>query len=245
MNEPNAVVETTLRIPGNWGHPRELIARMPSGFRLTPKTLVLPDGTEVEFTLWPPDDLFAKIFRSACRYPATEEEMRIVNSYSVNIGLIGPGGSMAAALTTMRAGAAIVRAGGAGVFIDNSALAHGGGHWIEMTEDGGCEAVSFAFVNVVRSRHEVWTTGMHVMGLPEIVMHSSDLDDNGEVIADVIRYLCQGEKPVGPGHVLADESGPRFQVLAAGSNKLPLAGPMRNPFGRLKLVNVKDVAERN
>ena len=180
MNETDAVVKTTLRIPGNWRHPRELIARMPAGFRLTSQAVILPDGTEIEFTLLPPDDQFAKIFQSACRHPATVEEMRRVNRYTVSIGLIGPGGSMAAALTTMQAGAAIVRAGGAGVFIDNSALAHGGGNWIKMTEDGGCDAVSFAFVNVVRGRGEMRTMGMHVMGLPDIVMQLSDVDDDGE-----------------------------------------------------------------
>ena len=41
-----------------------------------------------------------------------------------------------AARTMMQAGAALLRAGGAGVFIDNSALAHGGQQWLEMTEDG-------------------------------------------------------------------------------------------------------------
>jgi len=45
----------------------------------------------------------------------------------VNIGLTGPGGSMAAALAMMQAGAAIVHAGGAGVFIDNSGVAQPGG----------------------------------------------------------------------------------------------------------------------
>ncbi len=114
--------------------------------------MVLPDGTEIEFTPLPPDDQFAKIFQSACRQPPTAEEMRRVNGYTVNIGLIGPGGSMAAALTTMQAGAAIVRAGGAGVFIDNSALAHGGEDWIKMAEDGSSDAVSFAFVNIVQGK---------------------------------------------------------------------------------------------
>ena len=245
MNETDADVKTTLRIPGTWRHPKELMSRMPAGFRLTSQAVILPDGIELEYTPLPPDDQFAKIFQSACRHPATVAEMRRVNRYTVSIGLIGPGGSMAAALTTMQAGAAIVRAGGAGVFIDNSALAHGGGDWLQMTEDGGCDAVSFVFVNVVRGRREVRTMGMHVMGFPDIVMQLSDIDDDGEVIIEVIRYLCRGEKPVGYGQVLAGESGPRFRVLATESDQLGIARPMCNPFGRLKLVRVKDGAESN
>lgn len=170
MNDPDAVVRTTLRIPGNWSGPGELIERMPTGFRVTPEALVLPDGSEIEFAPMPPDDQFAEIFRSSCRQPATEDEMEVVGSYTVNVGLTGPGGSMKAALTMMQAGAAIVRAGGAGVFIDNGAVAHGGGHWIEMADDGGPDAASFAYVGIVRGEQEVWTMGMHVMGLPDVVM---------------------------------------------------------------------------
>ena len=245
MNVEHNEVRATLRIPGNWSHPRELIERMPAGFRLTPETLVMPDRTEIEFSPLPPDDQFAQIFKSSCRQPATSSELEVVDHYTVNVVLRGPGGSMEAALTMMQAGAAIVRAGGAGVFIDNSAVAHGGENWIEMTEDGGPDAVSFAFVGIVRGRQEVWTMGMHVMGLPDVVMRRSDLDANGDYIIEVIRYLCRGDKPMADGHVLADEDGPRFQAVAASSDRLDAESPMYNPFGRLKLVSMKDISERN
>src|SRR5262249_54048285 len=129
MIEPAAPVTITLRIPGQWSHPRELVQRLPAGWRLTPEALILPDTTQVEFGAMPADDQFARIFRSSCRRPATEDELATVDGYSVNVILSAPGGSMRAARTMMEAGAAVVRAGGAGVFIDNSALAHGGGHW--------------------------------------------------------------------------------------------------------------------
>ena len=180
MNQEDPLVRTTLRIPGNWSHPGELVERLPAGFRLTPEALLLPDHTEIEFTPMPPDDQFADIFRSSCRQPAADDELEIVDSYTVNVVLTGPGGSLTAALTTLRAGAAIVRAGGAGVFIDNSGVAHGGRRWIEMAEDGGPDAVSFAFVGIVRGRQEVWTVGMHVMGLPDIVMRRSDAGADGD-----------------------------------------------------------------
>ena len=135
----------------------------------------------------------------------------------MNVFLSGPGGSLQAARTMMQAGAAMVRAGGAGVFIDNSALAHGGQHWLEMTEDGGPDALSFAFVAIVRGKAEVWTMGMHVLGLRDIVMKRADIEADGFDIVEVIRYLSRGEKPVGDGHVLADLSGPRFQAFAEDS----------------------------
>ena len=145
----------------------------------------------------------------------------------------------------MQAGAAVVQAGGAGVFIDNSALAHGGQHWLAMTEDGGPDALSFAFVSIVRGREEVWTMGMHVLGLRDIVMKRADIEEEGFDIIEVIRYVSRGEKPIDDGHVLADLDGPRFQAFVQDSPDAPPGSPMHNPFGRLQLVSMRDVDESN
>jgi hypothetical protein len=65
-------ITIVLRIPGKWSHPKELIERLPAGFRFSPEALILPDKTHVEFGAMEPDDKFAQIFRSSCRRPATD-----------------------------------------------------------------------------------------------------------------------------------------------------------------------------
>jgi hypothetical protein len=245
MNEPAPSITVALRVPGQWSHPRELIERLPAGCRLTAETLILPDKTEVGFGVMDADDQFAQIFRSSCRQPPTADELATVDGYTVNVLLSGPGGSLNTARTMMQAGAAIVRAGGAGVFIDNSALAHGGQHWLEMTEDGGPDALSFAFVSIVRGQADVWTMGMHVLGLRDIVMKRADIEVGGFDIVEVIRYLSQSEKPIDNGHVIADLDGPRFQASTEDSPANLARSPMHNPFGRLRLLNMRDIAETN
>jgi len=157
---PSIIVD--LRIPGRWSHPRDLIGRLPKSCRVTPQTLILPDGARIDMGFLPADDQFPGIFRSSCRRPPTEKELATANGYTVNVTLSGNGGSMEAARTIMKAAAILVRAGGAGVFIDNSALAHGGELWLEMTEDGGIDALTFTFVGIVQNSTEMWTVGMHV-----------------------------------------------------------------------------------
>jgi hypothetical protein len=245
MNGPAPPVDVALRIPGQWSHPRELLERLPEGCRLTPEALVLPSGAKVEFGAVPADDQFAQIFRTSLRRPATEAELATADNYSVNVLLSGPGGSIEGARTMLEAGAAIVRAGGAGVFNDNSGLAFGGELWLQMTEDGSPEAVSFAFVGIVRSEAEVWTMGFHVLGLRDIVMKRADVETGGYDIVEVIRYLAAGEKPVDDGHVIADLDGPRFQCFAEDGEAKMAGSPMYNPFGRLRLVSMTDIAERN
>jgi hypothetical protein len=245
MNEPAAPITIALRIPGQWSHPADLIQRLPAGCRLTDDALILPDATEIGFGAMGADDQFAQIFRTSCRRPATEDELARVDGYTVNVFLSGPGGSMPAARTMMQAAAALVRAGGAGVFIDNSTLAHGGRHWLEMTEDGGPDALSFAFVAIVSGQTNVYTMGMHVLGLRDVVMKRADVEADDFDVVEVIRYLCRGEKPIDNGHVLTDLNGPRFQAFTEESPKELAGRPMHNPFGRLKLVSMRDIAETN
>lgn len=245
MNEPAARVEVALRIPGTWSHPQELLRGLPSGFRCSAEGLVLPDATRVELDVTKADDQFAGIFRSACRSPATDDELATVDGYTVNVLLRGLGGTVQAVRTMMQAAAAIVRAGGAGVFIDNSALAHGGQKWLELTEDGGPDALSFAFVAIVRGRTDVWTMGMHVLGLRDVVMKRAEVESGGYDIIEVVRYLSRGDNPVEDGHLLGDLNGPRFHAIAEDGGQAPVGSPLHNPFGRLRLVSMKDIAEAN
>lgn len=246
MSGTNQISPTiTLRVPGDWSHPRELLERLPDGFRLDRDTLLLPDDTPIDIIPMPPDGEFPKIFKTSCRRPPKEEELAVVARYTVNVGLTGPGGSLESAWKMMQAGAAIVRAGGAGVFIDGSLMAHGGGDWIAMTEDGGPDAVSYAFASIVRGRQDVYTMGMQAMGLPDLLMRSADVDEEGETIIEIIRYLCGGGRPIDVGHLLADEQGPRFQVVARTTDDSNVQSPLHNPFGRLKIVSVREIAEGN
>jgi hypothetical protein len=245
MTAPATPVTIALRIPGSWAGPRELVQSLPAGYRLTAEGLVLPDTTRVEFGVAPPDEQFAEVFRSSCRLPATEDELARVAGYTANVLLRGPGGSFQAARRMMEAGSAVVRAGGAGVFIDNSVLAHGGQHWLAMTEDGGPDALSFAFVSVVSGEATVWTLGMHVLGLRDLVMKRADVEGSDLDIIDIIRYLARGEKPMEDGHVIADLSGPRFRASVQEDTEGLEGSPMHNPFGRLRLVSMRDIAETN
>lgn len=238
-------VTIALRIPGRWANPRELVQRLPAGCRVTPESLILPDQTEVGFGGAKADNQFAEIFRTSCRQPPTEEEMATVDAYTANVFLSGPGGSLEAAHAMMRAAAAIIEAGGAGVFIDNSALAHGGRNWRDMTEDGSPDAISFAYVAIVRGQTEVWTMGMHALGLRDIVMSRIDIELGGFDIVEVIRYLSNSDKPIDDGHIIADLSGPQFRASVQDSPAKFAGSPMHNPFGRLKLVSMKGIAENN
>ncbi len=247
INTVNPAIEITLRIPGTWEHFEKLMEAIPDGFRISPEALVMPDGSEVSLIPLQPDQQFASIFARSCRQPATREELEIVNHYTVNVGLTGPGGSLEAAHRMVEAGAAIIRAGGGGVFNDNSGIAHGGHAWLEMADDGSADALSYAFVGIVRNSRALFTIGLHVLGRPDVsISHSEgNLECSGDAIIDIIRYLCNSDQAFEVGHVIADLTGPQFKAIKLTHDKMKPTSPMHNPWGRLELVSYKDIAQNN
>lgn len=241
MSQSHSAPLITLRIPGDWSDPRMLIQALPEGFRLGPESLRMPDGTEVEFNPLPPDGQFPGIFKSSCRRAGRDDELAVVNRYTVNIALTGPGGSFEAALVMMQAAAAIVRAGAAGVFIDNSAVAHWGSDWIEMTEAGTPDAIMFAFVSVIRGHREIYTAGLHTLGFPDLLMYPDrDCDEPGNSIMDLAMIM-----PISVGSVVADRNGVLYTGMSMTSDEFPVDSPVHNPYGRLKLVSTREIAAGN
>lgn len=244
MNQANPV-QVTLRIPGVWSGFQELLERLPEDYRLTEAGLVMPDGSLIEAFPVRPDDQFSQVFRTACRQPAEPEELEAVDSYTANFILSGEGGSIEQAHRMMLGASAILAAGGVGVFIDNCALAHGGENWKAMTEDGSPDAISFAFVSIIRCTDRLRTMGMHVLGYPELELATDNDPVCEDSIISVIRYISSGEKAVGHGHVILDESGASYLASESTQHRFDPGSPMSNPYGHLKLVRTKEIAENN
>lgn len=245
----NANVAVTVRIPATWASPQEMVSAMPSDCRFTPDRLIFSDGSEFELDLRDPDDQFAGLFSSMCRREPTDEEKRQIENYTVQLCLTARGGSMELAAKLMHATSVVLRAGGAGVFVDNSGVAMGGSDWQMLTEEGcgdtlNPDAISFAFVGIIGGAEKMYTTGMHILGLPDLLLVTTDMESHGDQLIEMMQYLCTTERTVDDGHIIADENGPRYQVQMTPDPNAK-AHPMYNPWGRLQLISIKDIAQQN
>jgi hypothetical protein len=238
----DSLPEICVRIPGPWKGPEEVADRLPAGFHLQQQELVMPDGRCLVFQAMPPDNEFPSVFRIACRRSPKQNEMAGVESYRVNFALIGPGGSLQAAQRMLEAGAALVRAGGAGVFIDGSASAHGASDWLEMAEHrDDPAAVFFAFVNIVKSGPDLVSYGMHQLGQPDaIIVHRGKVDAVLPSLEDFLRMTSAAELPLGEGEIFCDEQGRCFSLhREPDSGKFGDTHPISNPYGRWRLKPAK------
>ena len=253
--------EVTLRIPGDWDGPAALAEALPEGVEIgEEQRLVLPHGGSVEINALPADDEFLQVFASGCTREPTDEEKRGVENYAVNVCLTGPGGSFEAAERMVEAGAAILRAGGYGVFVDNSGIAHGRQDWLDLTggiehrraQDGG-EALNenddgeafWAFVMIYGDEQNVWSRGMQVMGCRDGVLpRSGDDEFDHFYLRNFLSYTYRSPKPVVDGDVMVDLVGedpvPRFVARQAPDAYVPAESAMHNPYGLWRLEPIED-----
>jgi hypothetical protein len=231
--------QVTLRIPGVWTGPKELVERLPEGVRCTGEELVLADGERFEFNPLPADQEFPAIFAQSCPKLPTAQERADIEDFTVNICLTGPGGSLTAAKQIMAAGAAVLQAGGAGVFIDNCGLAHGASDWLTLFDSADDGGAYWAFVATVRGETELYSMGMHVLGCRDAIIPSTgDEEYDRRTLHSFLGYTAFSGALLHDGDIVNDPTLPTFRVATQADDRAPRDAPMFNPYGRWKLATI-------
>jgi hypothetical protein len=256
-------VEIVFRIPGRWESRDEFIAALPEGCTLGERDgvhgLLTHDGDCVEAHIRPHDDDFLEVFAGACRHAPSERDREIVENWLVQVCLSGPGGSFESAHRLMRAGCAVIKAGGGGVFIDNSGNAHGSDDFFDLTDDpdntaegGDRGGIYWAFAATVGGKKEVWTMGMNALGLKDAIMprgfggagaediHATKADYN--MIHNFLAYSYRSGVELHDGDLIGNECFPRPVRITHEPcpEEFTAGSPLHNPWGRWRLTPMNE-----
>jgi hypothetical protein len=136
----------------------------------------------------------------------------------------------------MAAGAVVLEAGGAGVFIDNCGLAHGASDWLTLLDNFGDGGAYWAFVATVRGDAELYSLGMHVLGCRDAIIPSTgDEEYDRRTLHSFLGYTAFSGVAMRDGDIVNDPSLPAFRVSKLADDPTPYDAPMFNPYGRWKL----------
>ncbi len=230
------VPEIAVRIPGTWSCPASLEKSLPNGFSLSHGALQLPEGNRLQVFVHPPDDDFADIFTMACRGAVPEAEVRRIRRYGLNLCLTGRGGSIEAAQRMMKGAAAVIRAGGMGVFIDNSGAGHLGRDWLDLAGDPDDAATFPAFVASYANGDNIYSVGMHVLGLRDaMLVRTGDREADAGVLSSFLLYTIFCGMGVADGDFIGDAEEPTHRVWGEDCSFPPPGTPMHNPYGCWRL----------
>lgn len=233
-----------LRVPGPWASPQQLDERLvksKTGWRLDSGYLVHEkSGAKVESGVTEHDDELAPLFRGCYNAHAmTEEELVALGAHNVKVHVWGPGGSPDAARPIVRAAGALVRAGGLGVFVDNSGLCHAPRDFLKLADDEQPGGLFWTFVALTGSHQRgekpdaIWSMGMHCLGFRDAELR--DVPDDPQLAAFVIHnflgYAYQSGAVINDGDMIGSPDEPQFRVREEPDARVPPDHPMHNPYG--------------
>lgn len=258
----DTVPRIDLRVPGPWTsaqHLYDALTRAKTGYAPGDGVLVHVDsGRRFELSMSDPDGDIADVFAGGRRI--SRKEVQMIRAHKVKLHVSTPGGSVDAARAVMDAAAALLRAGGYGVMVDNSGATHPPRDWLDLARDpddpGG---VYWAYVAVTADDAEAYSAGMHCLGFRDAEMPVPSAADAGPAIGtdgpslreaagfllhNFLGYTLQSGVPVLDGDRLGDEETSMFRALAHPCTRFPPGTPFFNPYGVWRLEpEAEDVGE--
>src|SRR5262245_26270889 len=138
MGEGQGDPEVVICIPGEWQNQQELlgsIVRNSEGYASAGRTLLelkTVHGFEPQFEALDPRMLEA--FRASGWHWRDTDEMARIAGHSSVVYIIGHGGSRKNTEALITAAAGVIKAGGLGVKIETSGLAHAPAVWLELAK---------------------------------------------------------------------------------------------------------------
>lgn len=245
MSDPTEDPEMVLCIPGPWENTTELIQQLvatDSGYLFAGRILMhMQTRFSCELVFEDPDERMPRAFWAAGPHWRETAEMAAIDGHRSVVYLVGSGGSQQNAELLMRAGAALVRAGGLGVKVESTGLAHAPAVWLDH-----CQHLYLFFAHralvIYLTGDEVCSCGMHNLGLKDAVTHS--LDDPTaatELLRAFTHYLFTERPTIRHGQtfsVAAD--APVYRIEEESSQTYEEDSLFHNPYGLWRLVPLAD-----
>ncbi len=231
-----------LRVPGPWHKPQalfEALERDGDGWQVDEHGALThaATGRKVTLSVTPHDDDLGEVFRGGHHDRMTKEELDRVENHAVKVHVESPGGSAEAARLAVEAAAALVRAGGFGVFVDNSGACHGPGDFLKLAGDPDPGGLYWTFVMLTATRDDMFSFGMHCLGLRDCRLPDPPEDQNAAAFAihNFLGYTYQSGAIVTDGDALGSPDRPMFRVFQEPFTRAPAGTPMYNPYGVWRL----------
>lgn len=184
------------------------------------------------------DNRMASAFRAVGPHWRDSREMTAIEQHKSVVYLIDEGGSRARIEALMAAGAALIDAGGLGVKVESSGLAHSPDQWRDFAANVHLLSAYRAFV-VTIDGDAPYTCGMHNFGMKDVRL-SPGIPNAANLASLFTWYLFSEEPDIHPGHTFsAAPEAPKFRVEEAAPVEYPADSLFSNEFGTWQLIPVE------
>lgn len=205
--------------------------------------LHLASSFKCEIEFHGPDPAMERAFSASGSHWRDTPAMDAIAQHRSVVYLIGQGGTRAAAEAMIRASAALLDAGGLGVKVESSGLAHPVEKWHALVSNLHLFSAHEALVVYVTGE-EIYSCGMHLLGLPDAITAGADRQDGVELLRVFTRYLFSEAPELRDEQTFAaDAAAPSYRLRRDHGIVYPPGSLFANPEGYWRLVPVRAPAE--
>jgi hypothetical protein len=217
VDKIDAAPEMVLCIPGPWENQTDLvrsIATSGSGYLFAGRILLhIETHYSCELVFETVDPRMVEAFAIAGGHWRDTPEMDRIADHRSVVYLVAKGGSQVAAENLMKCAAALLHAGGFGVKVESSVLAHNPSAWKDYCDQLYCFTAHKALV-VYLTGPQVHSCGMHNLGMRDaITAAGSDNISSVELLKVFTFYLFSESPIIRAGQTFSvDADAPLFRI---------------------------------
>jgi len=189
---------------------------------------------EVEFE--PRDERMLRAFAAVGPHWRDSPDMQRIDSHRSVAYLLGHGGTDQDVQALMLAAKALLDAGGLGVKVESTGLAHSPAAWRGMCEEFALFSPYRAFVVVVNGPGEAYSCGMHTFGMHDVRVMDEDKASASQTAQVFSRYLFTERPAVQAGQTFAcAKDAPVYRIASSEGVDYEPDSLFINPYGTWRL----------
>ena len=240
----NPEVEIVLCIPGPWDSQTDLVKRVvkdSGGYIFAGRVLQKLESEEFfELQLEYPDERMFSAFQAAGPHWKGTPEMELIATHKSVAYLISNGGSLEAAHSIMEAANGLLKAGGFGVKVESTGIAHSPQAWAEQCKYNYLFKSHSSYVVYITDIEYTYSCGMHNFGLPDAITRTSESENSADLLRDFTHYLLSESPQIESGQTFsADADSPVYRIYQSPCIDYGEESLFNNPYGTWGLEIVK------
>lgn len=232
-------MKIVLCVPGPWENRSEFvesIVKESSGYIFAGMFLMhLETSQYFELEFCEQDERMLSAFEAAGPHWKNSPEMELISSHKSVCYLVTSGGSIESAHSIMHAAEALLNAGGYGVKVESSGLAHPPKDWLEQCKYNYLFKSHSSYV-VYISSDSTYSCGMHNFGLPDAIVNSSESESPADLLRIFTHYLLSESPGIKENQTFSvDSDSPVYRIKKHPPINYGEDSLFNNPFGTWQL----------
>lgn len=235
-------MKTILCLPGSWADRTEFHAACArAGLTAAGAFLVDPLlGSHVELELEGRDERMKRAFSAVSGGEISGPELDAIGEHRTVAYLLTDGGDLDKLRPLVQLAVRLLPHGALGIKVESAGVAAPIERWMQLAARFDPFSLIRCFVIVATGERDTYSCGMHNLGLPDVEVVDTPVDEAGKTINAFTLYTLLEKPDLKDGETFRREEGaPRFRLHKVPCTRFQPEDFFHNPFGVFRLERAR------